>query len=120
MEASSPNANNIMKKFYTHLVEIDSLIIELDSMNMEDHQKHELAHLLDSNIHNVVMDAILSKLPEKDKREFALLATDKDHAKVWKFLNEKSEDIESEIKKAAADMKKKLHEDIKEAKKKNG
>lgn len=108
-----------MKKFYTHLIEIESLTIELDSMDLADHQKHELGHLLDSNIHNVVMDAILSKLPEKDKREFALLATDKDHAKVWKFLNEKSEGIESEIKKAATDMKKQLQEDIKEAKKKN-
>ena len=108
-----------MKKFYSHLIEIESLTIELDSMEMEDHQKHELASLLDSNIHNVVMDAILSKLEEKDKREFARIATDKDHEKIWKFLNEKSADVEKEIKNAASDIKKKLHEDIKEAKRKN-
>lgn len=108
-----------MKKFYTHLVEIDSLTIELDSMNLEDYQKNELAQLLDSNIHNVIMDAILSKLSETDKREFARLATDKDHKKIWKFLKEKSEDIEEEIKKAASEIKKELHEDIKEAKRRH-
>lgn len=108
-----------MKKFYTHLVEIDSLIIELDSMNLEDHHKHELAELLDANIHNVIMDAILSKLSETDKRDFARIASDKDHEKIWKFLKEKSEDIEDEIKKAADQIKKELHEDIKEAKRRH-
>jgi hypothetical protein len=108
-----------MKRFYSHLIEIESVTMELDSIELEDHEKHELAHLVDSNIHNVVMDAILSKLPDEDKREFAQVATDQDHEKIWKFLNEKTNDIESEIKKAAAEFKKELKEDIKEAKKKN-
>lgn len=108
-----------MKRFYTHLVEIESITIELDSMNLEEHQKHELAQLLDSNIHNVIMDAILSKLSDADKREFALLANAKNHQKVWKFLKDKSEDIENEIKKAATQIKKELHEDIKEAKRRH-
>lgn len=107
-----------MKKFYSHLIEIESVTMGLDSIDLEDHEKHELAHLIDSNIHNVVMDAILSKLSEEDKRAFARLATDEDHEKIWKFLKEKSEDIESEIKKAATDFKKQLKEDIEEAKKK--
>ncbi len=102
-------------KFYSHLVEIESLTIELDSINFQDHEKHELAHLIDSNIHNVVMDAILSKLSETDKRKFAEIALSDDHNKIWDFLNDKSEDLESDIKKAAIEFKKKLHEDLKEA-----
>lgn len=108
-----------MKKFYSHLIEIETLTVELDSIELEDHQKHELATLVDSNMHNVVMDAIFSKLPESDKRKFAELAHSDDHKKVWDFLKDKSGDIEDEIKKAAADFKKKLHEDVKEAKTKN-
>ena len=105
-----------MKKFYGHLIEIESLTIELDSMILEDHQKHELAQLMDDNIHNVVMDAILSKLSEEDKSKFASIAHSEDHQKVWKFLKEKSSDIEDEIKRAAGEFKKELHKDLKEAK----
>lgn len=108
-----------MKKFYSHLIEIESLTIELDSMDLEDHQKHELAALLDGNIHNVVMDAILSKLSEEDKRKFAEMAQSDDHGKIWEFLKNKSEDIEAEIKKTAAEFKQELHKDLKEAKTKN-
>jgi hypothetical protein len=108
-----------MKKFYSHLVEIESLTIELDSIELEDHEKHQLAHLIDSNIHNVVMDAILSKLPDSDKRKFAEIAHSQDHKKVWNFLKDRSGDIEDDIKKAANEFKKKLHQDLKEAKTKD-
>lgn len=108
-----------MKKFYSHLIEIESLTIELDSIDLADHEKHELARLVDSNIHNVVLDAIFSKLSDEDKQKFARLVNDEDHQKIWNFLNDKSENIEEDIKKAAHDFKKKLHEDVKEAKTKN-
>lgn len=107
-----------MKHFYSHLIEIESLTIELDKIELADHEKHELAALVDANIHNVVMDAILSKIPDEEKKKFAEVASSKDHKKIWEFLKSKSENIEDEIKKAASDFKKKLHEDIQEAKSK--
>lgn len=105
-----------MKTFYSHLIEIDSLTVELDSIELEDHEKHELAKLVDSSIHNVVMDAILSRLSEEDKRKFAELVISQDHKRIWDFLTNKTNGIEDDIKKAAGDFKKELHEDIKEAK----
>lgn len=105
-----------MKKFYSHLVEIETLTVELDTLEMADHEKYELARLADAGIHDVVMDAILDKLSETDKRKFAEIAHSDDHKKVWDFLYSKSENIEEDIKKAALDFKKKLHEDVKEAK----
>lgn len=108
-----------MKRFYSHLVEIETLTYELDAIGLADHEKHELAELVDSNIHNVVMDAILSKLNEEDKRKFAEIVLSEDHKKIWDFLKDKSEDVEADIKKAAYEFKKKLHEDVKEAKTKN-
>lgn len=105
-----------MKFFYSHLIEIETLTIELDKIEFEDHEKHELAQLIDSNIHNVVMDAILSNIAEEDKKQFVQLASSGDHKKIWDFLKSKSENIEGEIKKASGEFKKKLHEDISEAK----
>lgn len=107
-----------MKKFYAHLVEIETLTIELEKLELADHEKHELAKLLDVNIHNAVMDAILSKIPDSEKKQFAEIAGKDEHSKIWEFLKSKSEDIEDDIRKAAAEMKKKLRDDIQEAKKK--
>ena len=108
----------MMKKFYTHLIEIDSLTVELDSIDLAEHEKLELARLVDDNIHNIVLDAIFSKLTDDDRRKFAQIAGSGDHKKIWEFLKSKSDDIEQDIKKAANDFKKKLHEDLEEAKKK--
>jgi hypothetical protein len=107
-----------MRKFYAHLVEIESLTVELEKLELADHEKHELAKLLDVNIHNSVMDAILSKIPDSEKKQFAEIAGREDHEKIWEFLKSKSEDIEEDIRKAAVEIKKKLHEDIQEASKK--
>lgn len=106
-----------MKHFYSHLIEIESLTIELDKIDLADHEKDELAQLIDRNIHNTVMDAILSKIPDSEKRKFAEIANSKDHKKIWEFLQSKSDNIEEEIRKAAREIKKKLHEDVEEAKK---
>lgn len=104
-----------MKHFYSHLIEIETLTVELDKIQMADHEKYELAQLVDSSIHNTVMDAILSKIPESEKKKFAEVAPSQDHEKIWEFLKSKSENIEEDIKRAASEIKKQLHEDIKEA-----
>lgn len=107
-----------MKHFYSHLIEIETLTVELEKIELADHEKHELAHLVEGNIHNTVMDAILSKIPEPEKEKFLKIATSEDHKKIWEFLKSKSENIEEDIRKAASDIKKKLQEDIAVAKKK--
>ena len=108
-----------MKKFYSHLIEIETLTVELDSIDLADHEKHELSQLVDSNIHNVVMDAIFSKLNDEDKRKFAEIVLSDDHKKIWNFLEDKTDNVEDDIKKATNEFKKKLHEDVKEAKTKD-
>lgn len=107
-----------MKHVYSHLIEIETLIVELEKIKLADHEKHELAQLIDSNIHNTVMDAILSKIPESEKKKFAEIANSEDHEKIWEFLKSKSESIEEDIKKAAAEIKKQLRQDVEEANKK--
>ncbi len=106
-----------MRKFYSHLVEIEEVTIELDSIELAPHEKHELAGLVDSNLHNVIMDSIFSKLSEEDKHAFLHKLKSNNHDEIWEFLNSKSTDIESEIKKAAKEIKKQLKEDVSEAKK---
>lgn len=104
-----------MTKFYTHIIEIDSLLVELNEMDLSDTEKKHLADLIDSNIHHTVLDAILTHLSDEDKKIFMEHLARGDHQKIWDHLNEKVDNIEEKIKKAANQVKEELHRDIKEA-----
>lgn len=104
--------------FYTHLIEVESIIVELDKMDLTDEQKLHLASLIDSSLHQTILDAILSELSDTDKRAFMQYLDKRDHEKIWKFLQEKVDRVEEKIRKAAEDLKMQLHKDLKEATKK--
>lgn len=101
--------------FYSHLIEIDSIIFELDKMDLSNEEKSHLTALIDSSLHHTILDAILSELSESDKRAFLVKLAHEDNLKVWGFLNQKVDKIETKIKEAANMLKKELHEDIKKA-----
>ena len=106
-----------MKKyFYTHIIDTSSLSLELGNMELDPKERMHLISLIDSNIHHAVLDLILSELNPADKKTFLMHLSSENHKKVWKFLNEKVENIEGKIKKTAEDLKQELHRDIKETK----
>lgn len=105
-----------MKKFYSHLVEIDSLIVELEEFDLSDKQRTNLAQLLDTSVHHVVLDAILSELSEEDKIEFLSRLSEDNHDKIWEHLNRKVDNIEEKIRTAAEGLRRELQVDIREAK----
>lgn len=106
-----------MKYFYTHLIEIESVIEELDKMDLSKEEKMHLSQLLDSSLHHTILDAIFSQLSEKDKKVFASHLQEGKHDKIWKFLKEKIDHVEEKIRAVAKDLKEKLHKDLKEARK---
>lgn len=101
--------------FYSHIVEVQTVIEELERMDLSKEEKMHLATLVDSSLNHVVLDAILSQLNEEDKKIFLKHLLDEDHEKLWTHLNDKVENIEEKIKKSAEEFKKELHKDIKEA-----
>lgn len=104
-----------MKQFYGHLVEIESIIIKLDQMDLSKKEKLHLSQLIDSSLHHTILDAIFSQLSDQDKRIFMNYITEDDHDKIWKFLNKKVVNIEDKIKKVAGVLKIELERDLKEA-----
>lgn len=105
------------KQFYGHLIEIEELVIELDELDLSKEQKIHLTGLIDSSLHHTILDAVLSELSEPDKKDFVNHLMEDDHEKIWKFLNEKVDNVEEKIKKSANELKKELHRDLKESKK---
>lgn len=106
------------QQFYTHLIEIESVTSELDKLDLSEEQKIHLTGLIDSSLHHTILDAVLSELPPQDKRVFLNHLQDGDHSKIWKFLNEKVDNIEDKIKKTADDLKEELKKDLKETRNK--
>lgn len=106
-----------MKYFYSHLVEIETLTEKLDELEMNMEQKKHLAILIDSTIHQEILDIIFSRLSEEDKLLFIKNFNENpEDPEIMKFLNDKTGDIEKEIKEAIKKIKLELHEDIKTAK----
>jgi len=107
-----------MKHFYSHLVSIESVHIELSYLDMSDEEQKHLSDLSESNLHHMILNAVLSELSHEDKKVFLRQFHLDDHTGIWRFLNKKSNNIEKLIKKTGEEFIKKLHEDIQEAKKK--
>lgn len=106
-----------MKYFYSHLVEIETITGKLGELNMDQKQRKHLASLIDSTIHQEVLDIIFSKLSEGDKLLFIEhFRKNPENPEIMKLLNEQAGDIENEIKEAVKKIKKELHEDIDTAK----
>ncbi len=102
--------------FYSHLIEVESLIIELDSLELSDKEKKHLATLADSNLHQAILHAILDELNESEKKIFLEHLNNREHDKIWKLLNERIDNVEDKIKDAAERIKEELKKDIKKAK----
>lgn len=80
---------------------------------MSHEERVHLLTLAESNIHHAVLDAILSELSEQDKKIFMDHLHSNNHDEIWKLLNSRIENVEEKIRKAAVDLKKELHKDIK-------
>ncbi len=106
-----------MKYWYTHIIEIESVIVEMDKMELSKEEKLHLAYLIDSSLQHTILDAVLSELSEEDKKIFIMNLKEDDQKKIWKFLYEKVDNIEGKIKKVTEELKKQIKQDIKRAKK---
>lgn len=101
--------------FYSHLIDVESIIIELDKMDLSADDKLHLTQLIDSSLHHAILDAVFSELSDQDKRVLVNHLSKGGHEKIWSFLQEKIENVEDKIKKVADDLTKELHKDMWEA-----
>lgn len=105
-----------MKYFYSDIVEIEEILVKLDELNLTDEQKIHLSALVDSTLHHTILDLILSKLSDTDKKAFLhRLQEDPENRQLMEFLTDKIDGIEDEITRAVKKLKEELHEDLKEA-----
>lgn len=104
----------MIKHFYSYHVEIESVIVEINSLDIKETEKKHLIDLAESHIHHAVLDTVLSELSDEDKKTFLSHLNARDHTRTWKFINSVVENAEEKIVAAAAKVKKELLSDIRE------
>ena len=104
--------------FYSHLVEIDTVVTELDVLDLNAEEKHELVKIMETTIHHVVLNTVMAELSEEDKKQFLEHLAGNNHSELWKMLTEKVPEVHDKIKKSFHKVKREMSEDIKETHKK--
>jgi hypothetical protein len=105
-----------MKTFYSHIVDWQQVVVRMEELEIDEHDRIGLSNLLEETLHSHIVAAVLDELDEKDRENFVRLMRDGDDGKIWEFLDKRVLNIENKIKQAADDLEEKIHEDIKEAK----
>lgn len=106
-----------MRYFFSHLVDIQSIHLKLQDLDLNDEEKSHLVNIAYDTLHYEIINAILSELSQEDKKIFLRQMTMVDHASLWRFLNKKVDKVEEKIKQVAQDVIDELHVDIEESKK---
>ena len=106
------------KQFYSHIIQIDTLYVALDGLDINGKEKEHLKEMIDTNLYHTILDAVLAELPESDKKMFLDKLAEDDHEKTMDFLQKRILNIEDKIKKTAKDLARELHDDIEETKNK--
>lgn len=104
------------KYFYSHLVETSSLSLSLGDISMTPQERKHLILLIEANLHQAIVDLVLSELSEEDKKLFLLHLHTENHTKMWHLLEKRIENIEGKIRDVSEAIKKQLHSDITEVK----
>jgi DNA-directed RNA polymerase specialized sigma subunit len=107
-----------MRYFYSDLISIETLYAKLDELDMTADQRVHLANLIDSTIHQEILNIIFDKLSEEDKLLFIeRFRENPEDKEILNVLKSKSKDIEKEIKETVKKVSEELHEDMVDAKK---
>lgn len=105
------------KQFYTSIIEIDTLFIELDTLTLTDKEKAHLQEILETNLYHTMLDFVLSQLILEDRKLFLEKLAADDHEKTLEFLHKRILNIEEKIKRKAKTFAQEMQEDIMQIKK---
>lgn len=107
------------KHFYTHLIQVNDIVLDLGDLDMTQEERVHLLALLDANIHSTVVHTVLSELPNDEKKAFLENIIVNDHEKTWNHLRLNSVGLEDKIRIAVEKLVKEMKQDIKLVKSQN-
>ncbi len=103
------------KHFYSHLVQVNDITLDLAELDMTQEERLKLLALIDANVHSTVIDTILSELSEEEKKVFLKNMISDDHEAIWVHLKKNSKGIEDKIRLSVENLIKDMRQDIRRA-----
>ena len=101
-----------MQHFYTHIIDLRDVHSELEILDLSDDEKNHLILVIESSIHHVIIDTLLTELPDAHKRMFLHHLAHNDHESIWDLLRKGLHKPEEKIKEAVQKLKTDFLEDI--------
>ena len=105
------------KHFYSHLVSKEDIHQKLELLDVTTAEKNHLFVIIQSSLHHVVVDAVLSELSEDKKHVFLSHVVAENNDDVWEVLRTSIQDPEKKILSAIEKLQQELVEDILEVSK---
>lgn len=103
-----------MKHFYTHIIDLGDIDREFKILDLTDDEKNHLVLVIESTIHHIIIDTVLTELPDEHKHTFLKHVTDEDHKSIWELLRSVIKDPEEQIRYAVNKYKKEIMKDIRD------
>lgn len=102
-----------MKKyFYSHIVSLEHVKIELSGLNLTKQEQEELMEISERQLHHVMLNEALSKIKGEDKKLFLHHLAHNEHEKAWDVLCKHTKDAEKHLMHAAHVLYEDLRKDI--------
>jgi len=105
------------KQFYSHLITLEVIRVEMNELHLSEKEKEELLKLAESHVHHVMLDEALSRIKGDDKKIFLQHVHLAEHDKALALLRKHSQNIEMHLLHAAHVLLEELRDDIRELKK---
>jgi len=106
------------KVFFSHLIEVDPLIMLVEEILQAEKEKLEILDMIDSTLHHRIVDRILQELDEQHHEIFMHeYSQNPSNEEILVFLKKQIPDIEKVICNEAQLTQASLFEDIKKLKK---
>ena len=102
--------------FWRDVIDFEWVLNDLNLLDLSEDEKKDLVKLAHEQLHQTILDAILSELSERDKKIFLANVEYDSNESTWRHLNEKVEKVEEKIVRAAEQLKKELKKDLADAK----
>lgn len=105
------------KHFYSHLISEKDIHEKLEVLDITTAEKNHLFVIIESSLHHVVVDAVLSELSEDKKHVFLSHVVAENNDGVWGVLRTSIQDPEKKILSAVEKLQQELIADIQEVSK---
>jgi len=112
----SERRKKVKKYFYHDILDLEWIEDEINDLDISDLEKKKLAQMARYELHQTILDAVLSELNEREKKVFLANLNYDTNDRTWRHLSQNIEKVEEKIIEVSQKLKEDLKKDLADAK----